>query len=81
MDKSKRKLISGSWLTKHAHCDTHNDTSSYFDSFESCYPLLADSALLLIDEAKAKGIDTNGKSNELIASELFRLGFVYPSQQ
>lgn len=80
MDKSKRKLISGAWISKFAKPDVQ-DEKSYFDSFESCYPLLADSASLLIDEANAKGIITDGKSNELIASELFRLGFVYPNQR
>ncbi len=81
MGTSRRQLISGNWL-KQASADASLNGStndqSYFDSFESCYPMLATGGSLLIDEALAKGIDPQGKSLEAIARELFERDFIHP---
>lgn len=81
MDTSRRQLISGNWL-KHATADASlngsSNDQSYFDSFESCYPMLATAGSLLTDEAFAKGIDLHGKSLEAVARELFERDFIHP---
>jgi hypothetical protein len=86
MNKSKRNFLTGAWTSKRSN----TDTKAYFESFESCQPLLADNAALLAldnDEtdiciqAKAKGLVTEGKSTEELAAELFQLGFIHPSAQ
>jgi hypothetical protein len=43
----------------------------YFNSFETCYPLLSESGELLMEEALKKGIDVRGKSKMDIAREVF----------
>jgi len=44
----------------------------YFESFESCYPLLSEAPMeFLLDAAEKKGIETKGKSKLEIARELF----------
>lgn len=82
MDPSRRKLISGDWL-KRAVADANSVDATtgqnYFDSFESCYPLLASAGSLLVDEALAKGIEPDGKSLEAVARELFERDFIYPN--
>jgi len=81
MDPSKRKLISGDWLRRSIAEANSADTTTgqnYFDSFESCYPLLATAGPLLIDEALAKGINPGGKSLEAVAQELFERDFIHP---
>lgn len=44
----------------------------YFDSFDSCYPLLAEAGDMLLEEAAKQGVATEGKSRAEIARELFR---------
>ena len=86
MSMSRRKLISGEWLARARSVSPQQDlsqeyasvTDQYFDSFESCYPLLASAGPLLIDEARARGLDTEGRSQESIARELFARGFTHP---
>ncbi|HRT62435.1 MAG TPA: hypothetical protein P5551_08770 [Syntrophales bacterium] len=43
----------------------------YFESFESCYPLLSEAGEMLIEEAVRRGIRVEGRSREEIARELF----------
>lgn len=81
MDTSRRRLISGDWQNDTDDTSRQKSTSNaetYFDSFESCYPLLASAGPLIIEEARALGIDTEGKSREAIARELFERGFTHP---
>ena len=83
MDPSRRQLISGDWLKRAAAAANSDDATvsqNYFDSFESCYPLLATAGPLLIDEAHALGIATEGKSREVIAREVFERGFRQPDK-
>ena len=43
----------------------------YFESFESCYPLLSEAGEMLIEEAVRRGIRVEGRSREDIARDLF----------
>ena len=43
----------------------------YFESFESCYPLLSEAGEMLIEEAVRRGIQVEGRSREDIARDLF----------
>ncbi len=43
----------------------------YFESFESCYPLLSEAGEMLIEEAVRRGIRVEGRSREEIARDLF----------
>jgi len=43
----------------------------YFDSFETCYPLLTEAGDMLIEEAVKRGIKVEGKSREEIARAIF----------
>ena len=43
----------------------------YFASFESCQPLLADAGEFLYEEAARLGIETEGRTREDIAREIF----------
>ncbi len=44
---------------------------NYFNSFETCYPLLSESGELLMEEALKRGIDVKEKSKMDIAREIF----------
>jgi len=46
-------------------------TPDYFQSFETCYPLLSEAGELLTEEAARMGIDTREKSRLEIAREVF----------
>lgn len=50
-----------------------NENDHYFDSFESCYPLLSEAGEMLIEEALKRGISIKGKSKHEIAREFFQL--------
>jgi len=43
----------------------------YFESFETCYPLLSEAGEMLIEEAIRMGIPIEGKSRQEIAKEIF----------
>lgn len=75
MDTSRRRLIMGS---RRSRDETATNLAHYFDSFDSCYPLIASAGSLLIEEAQAMGIDTKGKSKKAVARELFSRGFTHP---
>ena len=47
------------------------EKDEYFDSFESCYPLLAEAGEVLMAEAARLGIETEGKDKPEIAGEIF----------
>lgn len=83
MSMLRRTLISGEWFKSPVDESKPNYTGTgqnYFDSFESCYALLATAGSLLIDDAHALGITTEGKSREAIARELFERGFTPPNK-
>ena len=46
-------------------------SQDYFASFESCQPLLADAGEFLYEEAARLGIETEGRTREDIAREIF----------
>ena len=52
-----------------SHMGDHEE--GYFDSFESCYPLLSEAGQLLVEEALKRGIKVEGKSKLEIAREIF----------
>ena len=52
-----------------SHMRDHEE--GYFDSFESCYPLLSEAGQLLVEEALKRGIEVEGKSKLEIAKEIF----------
>lgn len=81
MDVEKRRLVSGEWLRRlvsSSALDSTGTTEAYFDSFEACYPLLASAGDMLMEEARANGIETENRSPEEIARELFTTAFVRP---
>jgi hypothetical protein len=43
----------------------------YFESFETCYPLLNEAGEMLTEEARKMGINVEGKSRLEIAREVF----------
>jgi len=45
--------------------------SDYFESFETCYPLLSEAGEMLVEEAIKLGIRIEGKSKPEIAKEIF----------
>ncbi|OGP52527.1 MAG: hypothetical protein A3K30_00755 [Deltaproteobacteria bacterium RBG_13_51_10] len=47
------------------------ETEDYFESFETCYPLLSEAGPLLMEEARKLGLQTEGKSKLEIAKEIF----------
>jgi len=47
-------------------------TADYFDSFDYCYPLIAEAGDMLLEEAEKRGIETRGRSKTDIARELFK---------
>jgi len=51
--------------------ESSREAHNYFDSFESCYPLISEAGDMLSEEAEKKGITTEGKSKHDIARELF----------
>ena len=55
--------------TLFSHMGDHEE--GYFDSFESCYPLLSEAGQLLVEEALKRGIEVEGKSKLEIAREIF----------
>jgi len=50
---------------------TSVETSTYFDSFDYCHPLLSEAGDLLLEEARERGIEIHGRSKADIARELF----------
>jgi len=62
------KILNGSW----SHAEEERERSrDYFSSFESCQPLLAEAGELLYEEAARLGIETEGRTREDIAREIF----------
>jgi len=56
-------------------CFDNIDTGDFFDSYEKCYALFAEMPLEdIVNAAKEKGIETEGRSKLEIARELFRSG-------
>jgi hypothetical protein len=47
------------------------EREDYFESFETCYPLLSEAGPLLMEEARRLGLQTEGKSRIEIAKEIF----------
>lgn len=43
----------------------------YFESFESCHPLLSEAGEMLIEEAVRRGVRVEGRSREEIARDIF----------
>ena len=60
------KLLDGSGVT-----GEEKRSQDYFASFESCQPLLAEAGELLYEEAARLGIETEGRTREDIAREIF----------
>ncbi|HBE45117.1 MAG TPA: hypothetical protein DDW17_06645 [Deltaproteobacteria bacterium] len=79
INKGRRDFLTGHWIysffkTFRAAPDSTTqpaDTSGYFTSFETCYPLIAEAGNMLFEEAKKRGIKIDGKSTVDIAKELF----------
>jgi hypothetical protein len=82
MDMQRRKFFAGYPLTLlhvflrelsgSAQTQDRSMKDHYFDSFESCYPLLAEAGEMLMEEAQKRGINIEGKSEHDIARELFQ---------
>lgn len=47
--------------------------TSYFDSYENCYPLISEYSYFIDDEVKELGIDTEGKSNLEITQAVYSM--------
>jgi hypothetical protein len=45
--------------------------ADYFQSFENSYPLISEYMLFMEDEAKALGIETEGKDSHEVAKEIY----------
>lgn len=51
---------------------TENEEKDYFESFSSCYPLLAEAPYdMLVDAANKLGISIEGKDKLTLAKEIF----------
>ena len=46
--------------------------AEYFQSFENSYPLISEYMQFMDDEVKTLGIDTEGKSKNEVAGEIYR---------
>ena len=62
------KLLEGSGTRGEEKREPSRD---YFASFEYCHPLLADAGEFLYEEAARLGIETEGRTREDIAREIF----------
>jgi hypothetical protein len=82
MDKSRREFLTRDLFTQairffNGMADSYSSKEpiekkeGYFDSFETCYPLLSEAGGLLMEEAIRQGIETKGKSKLEIAREIF----------
>ncbi len=69
-DKSRRDFLAGDLkraiasLVGDVLChppEEQRNTPDYFQSFDTCYPLLSEAGELLMEEAVRMGIDTRGK--------------------
>ncbi len=61
-------ILNGSWTHVEEESERPRD---YFSSFESCQPLLSEAGELLYEEAARLGIETEGRTREDIAREIF----------
>jgi hypothetical protein len=82
MDKSRRNFLARDlWrgtigllkqeFSSNAGKEELSEKEDYFESFERCYPLLAEAGELLFEEARRQGIQTEGKTKLEIAKEIF----------
>ncbi len=80
-DRSRRELLTGDLLSALRKflgggpgipAESSAMAPDYFESFETCYPLLSEAGDLLMEEASRLGIDTRGKSRLEIAREVFQ---------
>jgi len=79
-DKSRRNFLTGDLVSavrgllgevRKPSTESTAVAPDYFESFETCYPLLSEAGELLMDEAVRMGIDAQGKSRLEIAKEVF----------
>ncbi|HOD34919.1 MAG TPA: hypothetical protein PLR20_02675 [Syntrophales bacterium] len=79
VDKSRRSFFTrdllGAGVKLFEELTGSNETEApkrdYFESFESCYPLLSEAGEMLIEEAVRRGIRVEGRSREEIARDIF----------
>jgi hypothetical protein len=48
-------------------------SSDYFESFESCYPLISEYAYFIDDEVKTLELDTHGMNSKEITQQVYEL--------
>jgi len=79
-DKNRRNFLSGDLIralrelldeVRNPSPESSAVAPDYFESFETCYPLLSEAGELLMEEAARLGIDVKGKDRVEIAKEIF----------
>ena len=79
MESSKRRFFTSEVLRKAFKLAAEvqeayqegQSASDYFESFESCYPLISEYAYFIEDEIKSLGIDTEGMNSKEITQMVY----------
>lgn len=79
MDQTRRSFLRNQFLGKAVKLIDDVTTSfkeaasdsDYFESYETCYPLVSEYSYFLEDEVKELGIDASGKSKEELVKAVY----------
>ena len=71
MDPTKRNFFKRLIHDVTASVKEESSDSDYFESYETCYPLISEYAYFLEDEVKELGIKTEGKSKRELVEEVY----------
>jgi hypothetical protein len=79
MDRARRSFLKNQFLGRAVKLIEDVTTSfkeaasdsDYFDSYETCYPLVSEYSYFLEDEVKELGIDASGKSNQELVETVY----------
>jgi hypothetical protein len=79
MDRARRSFLKNQFLGRAVKLIEDVTTSfkeaasdsDYFDSYETCYPLISEYSYFLDDEVKELGIETSGKSKKELVEAVY----------
>ena len=79
MDRTRRSFLKNQFLGRAVKLIEDVTTSfkeaasdsDYFESYETCYPLVSEYSYFLEDEVKELGIDASGKSSQELVEAVY----------